>query len=134
MSASDNVSNEQLAMFMPAKEIMDKLNYSDDGVISPRFWARKLKEAKTGTVEDSHTSRRGRQKSLYESVKEEGVQKPVELRETLVPSIFTPKGHQLLQGHHRVAAAADIDPNMLIPVTHSYTKWKPDPLLKGENK
>jgi len=110
MSASDNLSHEQLAMFMPAGEIKSKITYSDDGDVGDKLWSRKLKESKRG--------------GLYRSIKANGVKKPVELQRNFNRSMFTPIGHQLNDGHHRIAAAADIDPNMLVPVTHSSTNYR----------
>jgi hypothetical protein len=113
MSASDHLSSkqwEQLPMFMTAGDIKSKITYSDDGDVGGKLWSRKLSESKRG--------------GLYRSIKAKGVKKPVELQRNLNRSTFTPVGYQLNDGHHRVAAAADIDPNMLVPVTHKTTNYR----------
>jgi hypothetical protein len=111
MSASDNLSHEQLAMFMPAHEIMSKTGekspyrlYSihpirDEKVkeSTAEMWDRKAKEAKSDR--------------LTSSIKKKGIKKPV----CMMP--FMGK-HILTDGHHRVAAAHSIDPNYLVPVKH----------------
>jgi hypothetical protein len=114
MSASDHLSAEQLAMFMPAHEIRSMTGekspdrqwfhmpfgnrlHTNGRETANQMWERKAKEAKS--------------ERLTSSVKKKGVQKPVRM----VP--FMGK-HILLDGHHRVAAAHSLDPNMLVPVQH----------------
>ena len=71
---------------------------------------------------------------LYDSIKAQGVSSPVYVthNETSAyekssltsvikdvnPSYIPPSGNIIMDGHHRIAAAHDIDPNMLIPVEH----------------
>jgi hypothetical protein len=109
--SANNLSATQLAMFMPAHEIKSMTGdkspdrqWRDYGLRLPpvregvdAMWERKATEAK---------SRR-----LTSSIKKKGVQKPVKM----MP--FMGK-HVLLDGHHRVAAAHSLDPNMLVPVEH----------------
>lgn len=107
MSAK-NVSSQQLAMFLPAREIA-KMPMSDAhrGESNQEVLARKLKSAKEDNWEDS--------KGMYESIKKIGVQQPVDI-------LHGEKGPTLWEGHHRVASAMDVNPNMLIPVTHKEPK------------
>ena len=103
MSAK-NVSHQQLAMFLPAREIA-KMRMTDAhrGEPNEEVLARKLKSAKEDKWEES--------KGMYKSIKKIGVQQPVEI-------IHDPKGPMLGEGHHRIASAMDVNPNMLIPVEH----------------
>lgn len=134
MSAQDNLSSqqwEQLPMFMTAGEIKSKVNYSADpgGDNMESLWHQKLYEAKTGAIRNARyvPTRARKGASLYDSIKREGVRKPVELNRNFDGGRHWPAGYQLSEGHHRVAAAADIDPNMLVPVTHD--EWR-DPRKK----
>jgi hypothetical protein len=53
-----------------------------------------------------------RKTGLYDSIKAQGVSTPVYVSNN-------PKfGQTVGDGHHRIAAAYDIDPNMLLPVDH----------------
>jgi hypothetical protein len=111
MAASENLSYEQLAMYMPAHEVMAKTGqkspdrtFRDYGLRLPpvregvdAMWERKAKEAKS--------------KGLISSISKKGIQKPVKM----MPFMGQ---HVLLDGHHRVAAANSLDPNFLVPVEH----------------
>jgi hypothetical protein len=132
MAASDSLQPEQLKMFMTPKEIMsshknwDRLLNDPDG---SKLYAYKLHEAKTEPTSEAYrydvwaagrTDVLGPRippmyRTLYESVKAEGVKKPVHLSPNYV-----------VWGHHRIAAANDIDPNMLIPVKHYAEDRLPD--------
>lgn len=101
-----SLSNQQLAMYMPAHEIA-KLPMTDTrpGETNQDVLARKLKSAKADKWEGS--------KGMYKSIKKIGVQEPVEL-------IHHPKrGMMLSEGHHRIASAMDVNPQMIVPVTHT---------------
>jgi chorismate synthase len=117
---------EQLPMFMRAGEIKSKVNASADpgGGDMEHLWKYKLREAKTGAIRNARyqPTRVRKGASLYDSIKREGVKKPVELIRNFDSISFRPAGYQLGDGHHRVAAAADIDPNMLVPVEHD--EWR----------
>jgi len=120
MSAEDNLSSqqwEQLPMFMSASEIMGKVNSSADapGAKMEDVWHQKLYEAKTGAIRNALyvPTRKRRGNSLYESIQNNGVREPVQLNRNGA------EGYSLAEGHHRVAAAHDIDPNMMLPVVHS---------------
>jgi hypothetical protein len=102
---SSSLSHQQLAMFIPAKEIA---NYpmidAHRGESNQEVLARKLASAKADKWEGS--------KGMYKSIKKIGVQNPVDI-------IHDPKrGPMLGEGHHRIASAMDANPNMLVPVTH----------------
>ena len=131
MSASSNLSSQQLAMFMTAKEIKEGVNASFDrgGRNLDELWSNKLRESKSGAIRNARyvPTRKRKGNTLYESIQEHGVREPVELMhrkhpiERNHPGEDIPPGMHLAEGHHRVAAAYDIDPNMLIPVIHE--KW-----------
>lgn len=91
---------EQLRMFMSAREIHSGFAPGDRrGEMGPgadaRIWARKLGEA--------------RDDGLVASVRSAGVQKPVELLHS---------EQAVIDGHHRVAAAMNTNPDQLVPVIH----------------
>jgi hypothetical protein len=99
------VKNLSQKQFMAVHEIV-KLPFTDTrkGESKEATLARKLKGAKEGNWAGSE--------GLYDSIKEHGVKEPVDI-------IHHPeKGMMLGEGHHRVAAAMDINPKMKIPVRH----------------
>jgi hypothetical protein len=108
----------QLPMFMSAREITQQyapaetdkhwLSGSQRSESSGELWSRKAKEAETGVYGDRpYKLRSGERGTLYDSIKEEGIEKPVPLG-----------AKQVIDGHHRVAAQFAIDPDRQIPVTH----------------
>ncbi|NBR26419.1 MAG: hypothetical protein EBU08_22100 [Micrococcales bacterium] len=97
MAAENNLSHEQLAMYMTPKEIKSKYSvysgeYDDHELGDEEVWNRKRKESKRD--------------GLYESVRKHGVEEPVQL---------SLGDKTVADGHHRIAAAK---PKQLIPVTH----------------
>jgi hypothetical protein len=92
-----------MAMYMPAHEIA-KLPMTDThrGETNKDVLARKLKSAKADEWEES--------KGMYKSIKKIGVQEPVEIIHDPV------RGPMLGEGHHRIASAMDVNPNMVVPV------------------
>jgi hypothetical protein len=114
-------------MFIPAGELLssaaplwgDKAEVPDEHSDGAReetdqeLWERKAVEARLIDAERGGPSRPFK-KTLYNSIKERGVSEPVRLMhredESLSPEVAN--------GHHRIAAAAEIDPEMLIPVEH----------------
>jgi hypothetical protein len=97
VSAEDNLSYEQLAMFMTPKEIKSKYDvsegeYSDDEHEPDQLYARKRREAKKS--------------GLFKKVRKEGVQIPVQLSSA---------DKTIADGYHRVASERD---NRLMPVEH----------------
>lgn len=116
MSASDHVNPDQLKLFMTARELREQYwpNFediqhadrhvgtgSDDDVVNS-VWDRKLKESK--------------ESGLYEDIKDLGVRIPVTVEDNPWPG--APSKPQVYGGHHRIAAAYDINPDMLIPVNY----------------
>ena len=133
MAAEDNGSWQQLGFYMTAEELKKGITHSYDrgGRWLDDLWDRKLQESKTGAVRNArYTPTRDRgTNNLYSSIKEKGVQKLVEVAHPRKGAKEGENGLHLVEGHHRVAAAHDIDPNMLIPVTHTfphdrYTEFK----------
>lgn len=119
MSASDNLNPDQLRMFIQAKELMDTptREWLSEPFMPSRtmredlgLYIGKLRESQTGSEHDVHTSKKRGGKSLHQSVKDEGVKHFVTLKQ----------GKQTLinNGHHRIAAANDVNPDMFIPVRY----------------
>lgn len=110
---SNPVSSEQLAMFMTAPEIKARYHPSDYSELAhgnvETMWKIKSHEANTGLEGDSRIKNPGRvhDKTLVESVKTHGVVNPVLLSRNFIKN-----------GHHRIQAAHEVDPKMLIPVEH----------------
>jgi hypothetical protein len=114
MSALSKQQFEQLDMFKPAKELRG-MHLSDAHV-----WLLNhgLSSASESNVRRSRKNvmqrkaRESRKSGLYDSIKNQGVREPVEVG----------RGYggrqELVNGHHRVAAAMSIDPKMIIPVRH----------------
>jgi hypothetical protein len=84
--------------------------------------------------EESHENRRQEQRetnhaagSMYDSIAEKGVLGPIRLgRQTGSQGKM-----EVVGGHHRLAAATDIDPNKLVPVLHDETIWDAQRPPKG---
>jgi hypothetical protein len=113
MSARNNLSKgqfEQLDMFKPAKELRG-MHLSDvDVAMNNSYYVKDYK--KTAKVVMARKVRQAKRKGLYDSIKEHGVQKPVEIGPAYGPGI------KVIDGHHRIASAMAIDPKMLVPVEH----------------
>ena len=115
MSALSGAQFEQLDMFKPAKELRS-MHLADAHV-----WLlnRGLSSASESNVRRSRKNvmQRKRQEAkksgLYDSIKAEGVKEPVEVGRRTYSN-----QQELINGHHRVAAAMSIDPKMIIPVRH----------------
>lgn len=102
---------QQLAMFHTPRELQDSNNFRhvDRGAYSSdaQMWRAKLQEAQVpGGIARPHGS------GVYDSIAKEG------FKGTLPLSHDEPTRLSLADGHHRVAAAAAINPDMLIPVEH----------------
>ena len=128
MSAQRSLSDKQfqLSMFEPAHKLMDggigSFNPGDLGIeeatpsthggyrerrqTPAEGWEQKLEEADYD--------------GLYDSIAKRGVTKPVALLAVDLHERrwkrFLPAGN-IMDGHHRIAAANEIDPNMEVPVT-----------------
>jgi len=131
VSSGDRINYQQLQMFMPAKQLIDLPFYEADrewieaeteeyidvdGITrvegggdyledDDQFWERKLDES----YGYSH-------QSLHDDIKESGqVKVPVKLtvEDTNLGTLS-----RVRQGHHRVAASVDINPEMEVPVRY----------------
>ena len=123
-----NLTNElrqgNRPMFMTGPEIMHNYdpNYWDKSPSESNddLWARKLHESKRGSFHDTnYILRDGETSSLEESVRNSGVRKPIFLGEFSKTRNNSSKP-EVKNGHHRVAVASSIDPNMLLPVDHTH--------------
>ena len=111
MAAQEHLSG-QLSMFIPARELMNYTAGHLDGwkpdyvpmSESPDVYRNKLKESKEGYDGSGPNN-------LHDSIKKEGVRTPISLR-------IRKKDVQINDGHHRLVAAHDIDPNMEVPVRY----------------
>ena len=129
MGASDNLSGQQLAMFMPAKELGRKKRYGGgrlEGETRKQAWGRKLDESKVPSDQWQDWDPAEHEPvlpALHPQIAAEGVKRPVILNATddiqhdFDGSVIwhSPAG-TVRDGHHRIAAAKDIDPSMEIPV------------------
>ncbi len=116
-------------MFMTGPEIMHNYdpNYFDKAPSESNddLWARKLYEAKRGASHDtnyvpgSDELEDGYASTLEQSVRKEGVRTPIFLGEFSKTRNNSAKP-EVKNGHHRVAVASNIDPNMLLPVDHTH--------------
>ena len=131
MSSGDRINYQQLQMFMPAKQLIDLPFYEADrewieaeteeyidvdGITrvegggdyledDDQFWERKLDES----YGYSH-------QSLHDDIKESGqVKVPVKLT---IEDTNLGTMKRIRQGHHRVASANDINPDMEVPIRY----------------
>ena len=120
MAAHENLSG-QLSMFIPARELMNYTAGHTEGYgdkylplsQSPGILKEKLKESKEESEHGRFTSAlRPGKDTMYQSIEKKGVVTPVSLR-------IRKNDVQIDDGHHRLVAAYDIDPNMEIPVRYS---------------
>jgi len=109
-----SLSNQQFPTHMTAQELSQlRLGDTRKGESNADVMARKLKSVH----EDNWTESKG----LYKSIQQHGVKEPV----TIVTGTHHKTGapiHDLHEGHHRVAAALDINPAMKIPVKYTDVK------------
>jgi hypothetical protein len=121
MPANDHLQHEQLAMFMTPSEVK---GYATPGDFAHDYqeqgWDRKLAESKMpmGARDEWGGPQHGA--GVYDSVAKSGVKTPVEVYHTL-GTPYTDPAKVLVNGHHRVAAAHDIEESgkeTYIPVTH----------------
>jgi hypothetical protein len=114
VAAENNLSHEQLKMFMTPKEIRYRYEaqpeeYEDHELSHEEVMYRKLHESKKIKQTGGLPDRQFVKDSLYHSVKKEGVKTPIQLN---------PKQNTIYDGHHRLAAATHLAPNNLIPVEY----------------
>ena len=74
------------------------------------MWNTKLGESQSGS-----------QEGLHESIAKSGVQTPVGIQHDNNGNM------SISDGHHRIAAANNINPNMEIPITNNVPNNKPNP-------
>ena len=113
MAAQDNLSKgqfEQLDMYKTAKELRGMPLTDVEVDMRNSIYVKDYK--KTAKVVMARKVRQSKRSGLHNSIGYSGVQKPVELGKAWGT------GPKVLDGHHRVASAMAIDPNMLIPVEH----------------
>jgi hypothetical protein len=105
MSASNHLNPKQLKLFMTARELMEMPAGDDTEQWSPMAQNEDLYHEKLGESMDAH---------LHESIKYKGVQEPVNIE-------FFSRQHDdtvISDGHHRIAAAHSINPDMIIPIEY----------------
>lgn len=114
---------EQLAMYKTPTEIMKEyVPLKGDmhaGETEQDTWDRKAEESLKGFAGNSRNKAfsESHPDTLANSIKREGVQNPVTLQ-TKDLSVFNMPS-QVYGGHHRIATAAKINPDMLVPVTYA---------------
>ena len=105
-----NLQPFQFSMFERAGDLLDPAKTKlGDGDLA-KIQKRKLTEAHFGLR--SRPVQPG-EESLYKSIQREGVKEPVEM---VRPGVVDRERPGLMDGHHRVIAAHDINPNSEIPV------------------
>lgn len=100
---------QQLDMLRPARDLVDPRktipttfrNAVRDPERLKGQWDRTLQEAKP----------------IQASIREHGIQSPVELRDSHLPGVDS-----IVDGHHRTSVAHDIGPDYLVPVKHFSTR------------
>ncbi len=110
---------KQLSMFMTAGELRAKhpgdfsklYDYSPEHV-----WNRKAEEASSGAPRWTRNVG-GVDKNMVEYTKDHGPTVDE------YPVRISPGGNTVVDGHHTVAAAADVDPNLILPVSHVSRGW-----------
>ena len=122
-TTADVLRSGQLPMFLTPKEIQDNYyplpgDYLGPGETRDELWKRKAKEAREGSAGDARV--RTTKETLAQSIAREGVRNPVTLG-TEADALRGADKPFVFGGHHRIAAAREINPNMLIPVTNSDT-------------
>lgn len=104
------LNHHQFRMFIPARELMefvaldapDEISYSEAyGVL-----AKKRRENTNSTFQRGGVE----EEPLINSVAKEGVRTPVNIVEQ------GSSGNTIWNGHHRIAAAYDVNPDMEVPV------------------
>jgi len=120
MSASDHLHPAQMKLFMQAHELMSIPALEGAGKpLSEHPRAHKAKLEQSQMSWENYDSVHGLADkpeegttSLYDSIKKHGVKTPVELW------MLDDNSPMVKNGHHRIASANDINPNMYIPVSY----------------
>ena len=101
---------QQLDMYKTAKELRNSTLLDVEGA---KVWdAGRTPAAQVDKEVMGQKLGESRITGLYNSIKAQGVSTPVYVTNN------KKFGQTVGDGHHRIAAAHDIDPNMLIPVEH----------------
>jgi hypothetical protein len=117
-----------MKLFMTAGELMDYPAGDNSGYESLKedeyLFDAKLDESKYGPEIGTHGDVASyKEKTLHQSIKEKGVQTPVEIS-------YSGDKELLTDGHHRVASAYDINPNMFVPVTYEDNPFVPSDIWR----
>lgn len=134
-TTADTLKSGQLPMFLTAQEIKDNFQPLPGDYINsettPELWKRKAQEGSAGSPADARKATT--KETLRDSIAKNGVVNPVTLGMNTHPGYTAPF---VFGGHHRVATAAEVNPNMLIPVTnaesfHSTTTFNKTDQMQG---
>jgi hypothetical protein len=111
---------QQLEMFTPAERLRAILPGDAEAArragllrADENLWSDKLRESKAGHGSQSSS------RSLYDDIAKSGVKEPVWVGHP--PGAAGPP--KIIEGHHRIASAADINPKMEVPVRHYERNW-----------
>jgi hypothetical protein len=109
MPSSDALHPHQLAMFLPAGKLRSMApSDSFPGGSYEDVWEAKLREDKYKVRVVNETE--DVLERIGPSIRKRGVLRPVE--------VVTSGGPRIVEGHHRVAIAADHNPEMEVPVKY----------------
>ena len=114
MSAHENLSGaqwHQLPMYKTAHELKTTIEPGDrahsGGTTTEDMWNQKSQEARRGDAASAYNIALPGSMSFHESIQQKGVQVPVTIGRGL-----------LLDGHHRVQSAYEVNPHSVVPVEH----------------
>ena len=115
MAASKYLNNAQLRMFIPAKELMNETVSLETGGVpmGKSDWLVNAKGADNSELRYNPNVQR--HERFSDTIAREGVKGPVSLalqHKSLKPAV--------VDGHHRILAAYDSNPNMEVPVKYGY--------------
>lgn len=141
-TAEEALASGQLSLSLPAKTVrgfnplpgdrlrrtpdQDWVDYgsgfvdhmeANDGYNDPGFFGTPGRREDTEEMWDRKLDE-SQDNGLYDAIYDGGVKKPVHVYHGEVSGTTMPGVPVIAQGHHRVAAAADIDPRMEVPVRH----------------
>lgn len=115
MSASNHLNPKQLKLFMTARELMDMPAGDDLEEWRPMSQNEDLRNEKLEESKDPVSyAKMYDNLNLHDSIKEHGVQNPVNIE------FFSRENDDtvIADGHHRIASAFDINPDMFIPIEY----------------
>jgi hypothetical protein len=151
MSASDHLQPRQLTLFERAGDLVDptKFNHADrfpyitaKSTLDPLFGdyesmaKTKVKESKAWDAHpeevdestladpDGPVLRRKEHPSLRQDIKRRGVQTPINISFDPQEDVEDRSIPTISNGHHRIFAANDINPDMEVPVSWGPTDWQ----------